>query len=237
MRTVLLHGWSFNSLIWPLAIRAGSSTVPTDISSVAAPNLYSYEKPLTFANIARQLFAELKQSEDEIILLGWSMGGSIALELLSQYPDLLVTKLVLVSSTAKFVNSADYACGVTPAVARQLRQRIVKDMDQGLAFFHDLLGSSSDITTFDLPEESIIRDKARLLETLDELYSADYRQKLADIKVPTVIIHGAEDLICPLAGAQFLAEHLPNAELEVFNNSGHNMKLATNILQELIGQI
>lgn len=221
MLHVFLLGWSFNSIILPQVFRAGVNTAPNNISNFFTPDLYEYDPPLTFANIARQLYAELKLQKEEIALVGWSMGGSIALELLSQYPDLPVSKLILMSSTAKFVNSDDYACGVTPAVARQLRQRIVKDVGQGLSFFHGLLGSQQDGTPLVLPEVSIVRDKGKLLDTLDELYRADYRQVLKGINVQTTIIHGVDDQVCPVSGAEYLAESLPNAELKLMEGEGH----------------
>ena len=208
MRLVLLPGWSFN-------------TSPFLQGDFFTPNLYEYEEPLTFANIARQLYAELKLHTGEITLVGWSMGGSIALELLSKFPDLPVRKLVLISSTAKFVNSTDYSCGVSPVVARQLRQRIVKDVKQGLSFFQSLLDCAQDGTPLALPEGAVVDDKDKLLRTLDELYLADYRQILSEITIPTTIVHGAQDLVCPVAGGRYLAEHIPHAELAILEGQGH----------------
>jgi pimeloyl-ACP methyl ester carboxylesterase len=48
----------------------------------------------------------------------------------------------------------------------------------------------------------------------------DWREIAASIKVPTLVIHGSEDLI-PLESSAEWAETIPNATLEVIEGSGH----------------
>jgi 2-hydroxymuconate-semialdehyde hydrolase len=45
--------------------------------------------------------------------------------------------------------------------------------------------------------------------------------KLRQIKHPTMIVHGREDRVVPLAGSLRLMELLPNAQLHVFGQCGH----------------
>lgn len=45
--------------------------------------------------------------------------------------------------------------------------------------------------------------------------------RLKNIRVPTLVLHGDEDEIWPLANASHLAAHIPNAELAVIPDSGH----------------
>lgn len=52
--------------------------------------------------------------------------------------------------------------------------------------------------------------------------SPDRRPKLANIKAPTVVIHGAEDPLVPLAGGQDTAASIPGAELVVIDGMGHD---------------
>ena len=50
----------------------------------------------------------------------------------------------------------------------------------------------------------------------------DRRPKLAAIKAPTVVIHGAQDPLVPLAGGQDTAASIPGAELRVIEGMGHD---------------
>lgn len=47
------------------------------------------------------------------------------------------------------------------------------------------------------------------------------RHRLAEIKVPTLVVHGEEDPVFPLDHGQALATAIPDAELLVLPESGH----------------
>jgi pimeloyl-ACP methyl ester carboxylesterase len=55
------------------------------------------------------------------------------------------------------------------------------------------------------------------------LASPDRRSKLATIKAPTVVIHGAADPVMPLAGGKETADSIPGAELLVIEGMGHDL--------------
>lgn len=48
-----------------------------------------------------------------------------------------------------------------------------------------------------------------------------FQERLADVAVPTLVIHGSDDNIIPLAGGQALADGIPGSELVVIEGSGH----------------
>lgn len=49
----------------------------------------------------------------------------------------------------------------------------------------------------------------------------DFRNKLREIKVPTLIMHGADDKLVPPANANLLAQHIPGSELILIKDSAH----------------
>jgi pimeloyl-ACP methyl ester carboxylesterase len=51
----------------------------------------------------------------------------------------------------------------------------------------------------------------------------DRRPKLATITAPTVVIHGADDPLVPLAGGEDTAANIPGAELKVIAGMGHDL--------------
>jgi pimeloyl-ACP methyl ester carboxylesterase len=55
------------------------------------------------------------------------------------------------------------------------------------------------------------------------LASGDRRPSLSSIKVPTLVIHGAEDPLIPVEGGKDTARVIPGAHLLIINGMGHDM--------------
>ena len=53
--------------------------------------------------------------------------------------------------------------------------------------------------------------------------AGDRRARLNTIVAPTLVLHGAHDLLIPLAGGQDTAAHIPGAELRVIDGMGHDL--------------
>jgi pimeloyl-ACP methyl ester carboxylesterase len=49
----------------------------------------------------------------------------------------------------------------------------------------------------------------------------DYRDVLATIDVPTLVLWGEHDQLLPVSGAPYMRDHIAGAQLEVFADSGH----------------
>lgn len=55
---------------------------------------------------------------------------------------------------------------------------------------------------------------------LDYLIETDMRNELIDVKVPLLLLHGEQDVICPLSAAHSMTENA-NAKLKVVSEAGH----------------
>jgi pimeloyl-ACP methyl ester carboxylesterase len=53
--------------------------------------------------------------------------------------------------------------------------------------------------------------------------NGDRRPSLSSIKVPTLVIHGADDPLIPVEGGKDTARVIPGARLLVINGMGHDM--------------
>lgn len=53
----------------------------------------------------------------------------------------------------------------------------------------------------------------------------DVRDRLANVTIPTVVLHGDRDSLLPLDAAQDLATRLPRAELRIVGGAGHGLPL------------
>ena len=60
-----------------------------------------------------------------------------------------------------------------------------------------------------------------MLSFFDRDPDMDIRPLLAAIRVPTLIAHGTEDRQVPFAAAEYLAAHIPGAQLYPFKGYGH----------------
>ena len=168
----------------------------------------------------------INHSDDDICLVGWSMGGMVAMQLAVKYPE-KIKALVLVSTTPKFISCPDLPQGLSLAILRKLQKRIKRE---GISAFHSLI--------FDLSHEipglaDLSSDQ--IANELRELEQLDLRHSLAAIKVPTLIIHGANDEICPPEAAQYLHEKISGSELIIMPGVGHVPQIdATEIFNSII---
>ena len=70
--------------------------------------------------------------------------------------------------------------------------------------------------------------------------SGDRRSLLSSIKVPTLVIHGADDPLIPVEGGKDTAQVIPGARLFIINGMGHDMpkgvwvKIVTAISQHIM---
>jgi pimeloyl-ACP methyl ester carboxylesterase len=54
------------------------------------------------------------------------------------------------------------------------------------------------------------------------IQDGDRRSRLGTITAPTLVIHGREDPLVPLAGGIDTAKHIRGAEFEIIDGMGHN---------------
>jgi pimeloyl-ACP methyl ester carboxylesterase len=56
---------------------------------------------------------------------------------------------------------------------------------------------------------------------LDASNAHDVWDLLPSITAPTLVMHGSDDAVMPLANARLLAERIPGATMVVFDGAGH----------------
>lgn len=171
----------------------------------------------TIAAMAQRI---LRDNVGDIAVLGTSMGGYVALEVVRQAPE-RVTALALVSTSAR----AD-----TPeqVQARARQSALVEDGHFNAlvdAAFPGVVaaGNESDgalLATW-RSMTTPVGAKAFLRQQRAVVQRADLRSILPSIACPTAIIHGAQDRLIPLDAAEEMAEALPAARFTVIEGAGH----------------
>lgn len=158
-----------------------------------------------------QVLEEQRIPDADYIVTG-SMGGVLAMELLPESCQ----KLVLISSTAKFCASEAYACGTPEKILKRMILMLKRNPEAVLAEFYKNVHYPHPHTC-----ASVREPLDALVAGLEYLLASDIRAKVPSIRIPTLLLHGAQDRIIPAGAAEWLHENLPNTTLEIYADGGH----------------
>ena len=146
-------------------------------------------------------------------IIGWSMGGLLALDLLPAR----CKKLILISSTARFCATDDYPCGVTEKTLRRMIIQLKRNPEAVLNAFYKNVHQPLPFHT----RAGVKYPINKLTQGLDYLQSADLRENVSTLRIPVLLLHGKEDQIIPSSASEWLHNHLPNSRLQIIKNTGH----------------
>lgn len=191
---LFLHGFATNSKVWDAQVK-------------------EFSKDFTIHFDTEDL-----DPEEKLIVIGWSMGGIAAIKYCLQNKD-RVKGLVLISAFPKFLKSDDFPLGLSPALMRNLEKKLETSFTNGLKFFYEMI--MPDKNSQHLLADITPKDRGQILEDFEQLKTVDIREKLKEINTPTLIIHGNKDQIVPIESAEYLAKHIKNAQMYIFEDVGH----------------
>ncbi|MCL6582456.1 MAG: alpha/beta hydrolase [bacterium] len=228
---IFLHGWGSTAKIWQRQATYFTATrrpvlVPDYLlQTCRGPSFFI--TPLTLNNLTDELFALCRRrSLAAVHLIGWSLGGMIALKFAFRFPD-LVNSITLVATTPKFVADDSFPDGIGRGELRLLRSRLLRDRLFAFSSFHQLLFADQELSEplvlkirDLLKTDQPISDQA-LVEGLNILEDEDLRPHLPYIKSPALIIHGQKDRLCPVAAAHYLHQQIPCSQLRILPDCGH----------------
>ncbi|MCZ0756738.1 alpha/beta fold hydrolase [Anoxybacillus sp. J5B_2022] len=206
MNTVCFPGWGMKGAIFSPLVEALAPTTCTVVEWEAIETVDCFRKRAEQALSAPSL------------VIGWSLGALVALEMAHALPN-RVTGLVLIGGTSRFVTDDGYMSGWHPRIVERMKKQLQRHPEETIASFLASLwaeGENVDISAF------VHRDRpAELVIGLDYLLTADARPWLSQLHMPVLLLHGENDAICPPEAARYIANHIPHAELVLFNNTGH----------------
>lgn len=175
---------------------------------------------------------------DRPVIMGWSHGGMVAQQFAFTHPQAL-SKLILYDTAAYFgeflgdIEAAvkefrDEPWFETSFAALQKEWAGEYETDEEMAqlwaeemkFYFKKFDARAEAfheRTKDLPLH------IAPLQTFNEqeAETMDLRPRLPEITVPTLVIVGRHDFITNVAMAQEMVKHIPDARLEIFEDSGH----------------
>lgn len=162
-------------------------------------------------------------------IVGASMGGMIAQIIAGRYPEHVLTLTSIMSTSGRPglpgpTMAASQAMFSRPANPRDINSVI----DHNVQLFRVLGG-----TQFPTPEEELrrrvtesVRRKVTVSGTARQMMavasSGDQVEMLRTLKVPTLVIHGTEDPLVPLACGRDVAHLIRGSTLNIIEGMGHD---------------
>jgi len=152
---------------------------------------------------------------EPVVLVGHSMGGLIAQETYVRHPQLVKAMALCFTSPAFAGGNSEFTKQFIAARIGPLDQG--KSMAEIAAGLIPTMGSNSRLAEkimAGVPPDTY-RKAVQLLTTFDR------RKELADIKVPTLLVAGAQDKTAPPSVMEKMAGKIPGAEYVVMPDCGH----------------
>jgi pimeloyl-ACP methyl ester carboxylesterase len=212
---VLIHGLGGRSEDWavllPQLVAGRFSAYAIDLLGYGRSDKPDVDYSIALeADIVRK-FLEQKNLQ-QVDLVGWSMGGWVALKLAVDHPDRVHT-LTLVDSAGFTFNAPD------PKV---LRPRTPHELEQMAALFSPKAGAIPGFLARDVLRVMGEQDWI-VARALDSMYSGrDLMDgKVGRLRMPVLLLWGGKDVLTPLTAGSAMHLQMPTSSLQVIDGCGH----------------
>ncbi|MFF5173297.1 alpha/beta fold hydrolase [Micromonospora sp. NPDC000089] len=232
---VLIHGYPLNGASWEKQTRellaAGHRVITYDrrgFGKSSQPTVgYDYD---TFTADLNTLLEHLDLRD--IILVGFSMGTGEVTRYLGRYGSDRVRKAVLMGAIQPFLlKTDDNPDGVDKQVFEDIKAAVVADRP---AYFKDFLDNFYNVDVLGgtrISEQAwqnsfttAIGASAHAAYACVDTWLTDFREDVAKIDVPTLLLHGDADRILPIdATANRLPGLIADLRYEVIPDGPHNI--------------
>ena len=216
-----MHGGVFAPLVPTLARRHRVHVVDLPGHGASAP-----VAPYDLATLASALDRATVDEGSPLTLLGWSLGGMVALEFARTRPE-RVRGLVLVATTPSFVTRPDWPHAMATSTLARFGDELRVAYRATLLRFLTLQVQGSDEgrrTLAALRERLFARgdpDPRQLDAALALLRETDLRPQLSDVRAPALVVGGQRDALVPLAATEALAAALRDATHQTIEGAAH----------------
>ncbi len=232
---VFIHGWPLNSDMWEYQMTffasRGYRCVAADRRGFGRSGQpwdgYDYD---TLAGDVATLIDSLDLKD--VVLVGFSMGGGEVARYIARYGTGRISRAALVASVVPgLLKTPDRPDGVDKAVFDGIRAGIAADRPQFFADFGQAFAGANrpgvKVSRGALEWLRFLGMQASLrpiLECVVAFSETDFRLDTKAFDVPTLVVHGDDDQIVPLAvSSEVAARLIPNARLSVYKGAPHGM--------------
>ncbi len=225
----LVHGWPLSHKIYEyqveLLVNFGYHVVAIDLRGFGrsdAPAFgYGYDQ---MAEDIYQVVCALRLQN--FTLVGFSMGGAIALRYMRIFRGCGVKKLILLAAAApSWTQRPGYPYGLTRESVDQLIELASTDRPQLCEnFSRQLFASPQTEAAIDwFRQIALSASGIGTIQAAISLRDEDGRADLCAVHVPTAIIHGAKDEVVSNDLVRIQHEEISDSQLYTLENSGHGI--------------
>lgn len=223
-----IHGWPLSHKIFEYQTERltelGFRVIEIDIRGFGKSDTpasgYTYDQ---MADDVYSVILTLRLSQ--IILAGFSMGGAIAIRYMKKYGGYGIKQLFLLSAAAPvFVQTKKYPYGQPPETVNSMIDDVsTKRPDVCHDFAHTQLLASSHSDNIKNWFEDVALSASGIgtLHSLMALRDENLQNDFSSVNVPTIIIHGAKDIVVPVEFAEVQHQNIPSSKIYILDNSGH----------------
>jgi pimeloyl-ACP methyl ester carboxylesterase len=213
---ILLHPRTGNSEFWqhsiPALAKAGYRAIAIDIPGWGQSVVHEAQNPIPVAETIDALLDYLKL--DEVNVVGTAMGGYVALDYAAWRPE-RTRSLVIAASGLGLENDADYDA---------FRQRAeIPGMDQQPSDIREISPTYRGMNPEGVARWKEIYENGQQDGAVrPPLRAPNSPEKLASLRVPTLIIAGGMDLVTPSGAMRLWSRHITAPkEFLVVPEAGH----------------
>lgn len=218
---VLLHGWGSSSDSWQPLI-----SPLQDVANVITLDLpgFGASQQISEFNLDAVVDLIIKELPERFALLGWSLGGMLAVQIAARYPH-KVSRLITLAANAKFVANCDYETAMPLVTNRQFNKSFAADAATSLKLFTGLLAQG------DANERALLKQIRTLakpdainknwLQALELLSILDNREAFAALKTLGLHLLAEQDILVPVSALRSLQRLNANQQVQVIPNAAH----------------
>ena len=232
---LLSHGWPLNADAWGAAAlflaASGHRAIAHDRRGHGRSSQpWQGNEMDTYADDLAALIEALDLTD--VTLVGHSTGGGEIVRYVGRHGTSRVARLVLVSAVPPLMlRTADNPGGLPIETFDAIRDgeqadrsQSYRDLADGPFFGHNRKGEVSQGIRDAFWLQSMACGHRAAFECIAAFSATDFRGDLAEIDVPTLIIHGDDDQIVPFeVGGKRSAELIDGAELKVYHGRPHGL--------------
>ena len=219
----LVHGWGMNARVFDTL--AERLAVDFDVRALNLPGHGG--RAVLSVNTLQSWAADLaSQLPANSTLLGWSLGGQVAMRAAIDHPD-AIARLIVMSSTPRFVALDEWAHGMAWTDLQAFGAALLADPQSTMLRFLSLQtrGVAGQKALLQQLRGAFMAappgDAEAMRQGLEMLCHTDLRAELPRLMQPTLVVHGVLDMLTPVAAGAWLADHLPHARYAEFTRAAH----------------
>jgi len=235
---VLIHGWPLSHEAWadqaPALTAAGYRVISYDRRGFG-----NSEKPgsgYDYDSLTKDLDGLLEELDlQDVTLVGFSMGGGEVVRYVAKHGEERLRSVVLASAVPPFMLKSDD--NPDGAISQDEADQMAGQLDQDRDAFFDtfttqFFSANGELKVTEQQRQEAVAlclqsDQVAALKCMESFGGTDFRDDLAAITGPTLVIHGDGDGTVPFeASGRRTNQAVPQSELHVVSGGPHGINVS-----------